>query len=222
MRVQAKQARRWLLLAVLPLASGAALLVHVLGGISLGLALLVGGIIIFSVGFFTWRGLAPPARAELTRRVKAGLLAGLLGTLAYDFARWVIVTVFHYTFWPFDIFPLFGYAIAGPNLTPGLATAIGVLYHYTNGLFFAAAYAILFAPRSWWIGILWALGLETLMLSIYPGWLHIQAYNEFLSVSMVGHLTYGTVLGAVSRWSWARQKPHTRGKSPSMSTSLKS
>src|SRR6266702_1118393 len=97
-RAQAKQAKPWLLLAVLPLASGAALLVHVLGGISLSLALLVGGIIIISVGFYTWRDLAPPARAELTRRIKAGLLAGLLGTLVYDFARWVIVTVFHYIF----------------------------------------------------------------------------------------------------------------------------
>src|SRR5437588_7328551 len=110
----------------------------------------------------------------------------------------MIVTVFHYTFCPFDIFPLFGYAIAGSNLASGLATAIGVVYHYTNGLFFAVAYAILFAPRSWWIGILWALGLESLMLSIYPGWLHIQAFQEFLSVSMVGHVAYRTALGTVS------------------------
>jgi hypothetical protein len=210
------------LLAILPLATGAALLVHVLVGISLGLALLVGGAIILSVSAFTWRSLTSPARAELTRRIKAGLLAGLLATLAYDFVRWVIVTIFHFTFWPFDIYPIFGYAIAGPNLTVGLATAIGVVYHYTNGLFFAVAYAILFAPRGWWIGILWALGLESLMLSIYPGWLHIQAFNEFLSVSMLGHLTYGTVLGTVSRWSWARLKPHTLRTSISTGPSLKS
>jgi hypothetical protein len=148
-------------------------------------------------------------QAELARRVKAGLLAGLLATLAYDLVRWVVVTVFHYTFWPFDIFPLFGYAIAGSNLTPGFATAIGLIYHYVNGLFFAAGYAILFAPRSWWIGILWALGLESLMLSIYPGWLHIQAFNEFLSVSMIGHLVYGSVLGIMSRWTWRRLAFHT-------------
>jgi hypothetical protein len=218
---QGRSTRRWFLLAILPLATGAALLAHVLVHVSLGLALLVAGAIILLVGIFTWGSLAPTAQAEFTRRIKAGLLAGLLALLAYDFLRWVIVTVFHYTFWPFDVFPIFGYAIAGPNLTPGLATAIGLLYHCTNGVFFAVAYAILFAPRNWWIGILWALGLEALMLSIYPGWLHIQAFNEFLSVSMLGHLAYGTVLGTTSHWSWARLKSHALRKSESMSTSLK-
>ena len=213
--------RRWLLLGILPLATGAALLVHVLANISLGLALLGASLVLLPVGFFTWRSLAFPAQAELARRIKAGLLAGFLGTLAYDLIRWIIVTVFHYTFWPFDIFPLFGYAIAGSNLTPGLATVIGVLYHYTNGLFFAVAYAIFFAPRSWWIGILWALGLESLMLSIYPGWLHIRAFNEFLSVSMIGHITYGTVLGTMSRWGWARLVSHRRRSSLAPSPPLK-
>ena len=149
----------WLLFAFLPLASGAALVVHVLTRLSLGLALAVASILIFSIGLFTWRCLTSAARLELKRRIKAGAMAGLLATLLYDLSRLCIVTVFHDTFWPFDIFPLFGYAIAGQALTPGIATAIGLLYHYTNGLFFAVAYAILFAPRQWWLGILWALGL---------------------------------------------------------------
>ncbi|GHO49875.1 DUF6789 family protein [Ktedonospora formicarum] len=207
--------KRWLLLAILSLGSGIALLVHVLTPISLGLALVVTSILNVCMGLFTWRSLGTEARSELVRRVKAGVLAGLLATLLYDLSRWCIVTIFHDTFWPFDIFPLFGVAIAGHALAPDVATTIGLLYHYLNGLFFAVAYAILFAPRRWWNGILWALGLEAFMLGIYPGWLHIKALNEFVSISMVGHLTYGTVLGIVSRWSWARQMParpaNTRG-----------
>src|SRR5437588_9710022 len=102
MKAHAKQPKRWFLLALLPLATGVALLVHVLVGISLGLALLAAAAIIISLGIFTWHSLTLLARAELTRRIKAGVLAGLLGTLVYDFSRWMIVTVFHYTFWPFD------------------------------------------------------------------------------------------------------------------------
>src|SRR5712692_198665 len=134
--------RRLWLLAALPLASGAALIVHVLSNISLGLALLGACIIVVFIGGLVWRGLSPAVRATVGQRVKIGLVAGLLATLAYDGSRWVIVTLFHFTFWPFDIFPIFGYAIAGAGIPHGIATVIGILYHYTNGLMFAVAYSI--------------------------------------------------------------------------------
>jgi hypothetical protein len=68
---------------------------------------------------------------------------------------------------------------------------------------FAVAYTILFGTAGWWAGILWALGLEALMLSIYPGWLHPKAFGEFVSVSMLGHVAYGAVIGSLGRW-WLR------------------
>jgi hypothetical protein len=202
---QIRITRFWILMAALPLGSGAALIVYVLTRISLGLALLGAAVIIIVAGMFAWQRLTVSARAELIRRAKVGLVAGFLATIAYDLSRWIIVTVFHTTFMPFDIFPIFGRAIAGANMQSVPATAIGILYHYTNGMMFAIAYAILFAPRGWWTGILWALGLETLMLTIYPGWLHPAAFGEFVSISMLGHVAYGSVLGTCSRWLLLRQ-----------------
>src|SRR5205823_3752998 len=196
---QARTARYWLLLAALPLASGAALIVHVLTTISLGLALVGAGIIVIGVGTLTWMRLPAMARNEIAQRAKVGLLAGFPATIAYDISRWLIVTLFHDTFAPFDVFPIFGHAIAGTNLSPAVATTIGILYHYTNGVLFAVAYAILLAPRGWWTGILWALGLEALMLTVYPGWLHPTPFEEFVSVSILGHVAYGSVLGIFSR-----------------------
>ncbi len=194
--------KRWLwLLAALPLASGAALIVHVLTRFSLGLALLGMGTIVVLIAVLVWQRLTPEARTIVAQRARVGLVAGLLGVLAYDGSRWVIVTLFHTTFWPFDIFPIFGYAIAGSGISPAVAGFIGILYHYTNGLLFAVAYTLLFGPRSWWIGILWALGLEALMLAIYPGWLHPRVMSEFVSVSMLGHIAYGSTLGWVSQQS---------------------
>src|SRR5436190_14157313 len=201
---QARTTRYWLLLAALPLASGAALIVHVLTTISLGLALVGAGIIVIGVGTLTWMRLPSMARTEIVQRAKVGLIAGFLATIAYDVSRWLIVTLFHDTFAPFDVFPIFGHAIAGTNLSPDVATTIGILYHYTNGLLFAVAYAILLAPRGWWTGILWALGLEALMLTIYPGWLHPTPFQEFLSISILGHVAYGSVLGLSSRRLLAR------------------
>lgn len=191
--------KRWWLLAALPLATGAALVVHILAHVSLGLALLGAALIVGALGVFSWRNLTPEARTILARRALIGLLAGLLATLCYDGSRWLVVTVFHDTFWPFDVFPVFGYAIVGSDVTRSTAAIIGTVYHYANGLLFAVAYTILFGPRGWWAGILWALGLETLMLSLYPGWLHPKAFAEFVSVSFVGHIVYGAVLGIGSQ-----------------------
>lgn len=222
MRRFTKEQRYWLLLAVLPLATGAALIVYVFAHISLGLALLAAAIIVAAVGIFTWRNLTPPARTEIVRRMRTGLLAGFAATICYDLIRWILVTVFHFTFWPFDIFPIFGRAIAGPQTAFDTAYTIGILYHYANGVLFAVAYAILLARRGWWTGILWALGLEACMLSIYPGWLHIQAFNEFLSISMLGHIVYGAVLGGVSHW-WLvlRQPPRSHTADSTHSTTLR-
>jgi len=203
---QARTTRYWLLLAALPLASGAALIVHVLTTISLGVALIGAGIIVIGAGTLAWMRLPSMARTEIAQRAKVGLIAGLLATITYDVSRWLIVTVFHDTFMPFHVFPIFGYAIAGTNLNPDVATTIGTLYHYANGVLFAVAYAILLAPCAWWIGIFWALGLEALMLSIYPGWLHPSPFEEFVSISMLGHVAYGSVLGICSRRLLARQK----------------
>ncbi len=196
---QAKPIKYWLLLAALPLASGAALIIHVLTTISLGMALIGAGIIVSGAGILAWMRLPSPARTEIIRRAKVGLMAGFLATIAYDVSRWLIVTIFHDTFAPFHVFPIFGYAIAGTNLSPAVATIIGTLYHYANGVLFAVAYAILLAPRGWWTGILWALGLEALMLTVYPGWIQPTPFEEFLSVSMLGHIAYGSVLGTFSR-----------------------
>ncbi len=195
------------LVAVLPLATGAALLVHVLAGISLGLALLGAGVVVALAGVVLWTQLPPLARAELRRRAGAGVVAGLIATLAYDAVRWLLVTLLHWTFWPFDVFPIFGQAIGGTGLTGTQAIIVGTLYHYTNGVMFAVAYTVLFGTVGWWAGIFWALGLEALMLSVYPGWLHPKAFGEFVSVSMVGHLAYGTVVGSLTRWWLLRSGP---------------
>jgi hypothetical protein len=198
----------WKLLAFVPLFTGIALIVHVVTTISLGLALIFLGVIVATASWLVWRRLPDNARQEILHRVGYGAIAGAAATPVYDLSRLIIVNLFHTAFWPFDIFPIFGQAIAGPQISFSVATTVGVVYHYANGIFFAIAYAIVFASRPWWTGILWALGLEALMLSIYPGWLHPKAFGEFVSISMFGHVAYGITLGAVTYLLWRRARQH--------------
>jgi hypothetical protein len=42
------------------------------------------------------------------------------------------------------------------------------------------------------------------MATLYPSWLRIQQFGEFLQVSALGHVVYGSVLGLVAAAGVAR------------------
>jgi hypothetical protein len=186
-------------MAAVAMSSGAALVVTVLTRVSLGLTLLCGAVCVAALGRHSWQRLTPAVRPVAVERIRAGLLAGLVATAAYDLARLVLVEAAGLRIWPFDTFPLFGRAILGDTAPPAAVLAVGVAYHYLNGACFAAAYALLFRRRTFALGVLWALGLEAAMLLVYPRWLPAlgRVLGEFTVVSLVGHLAYGTTLGLI-------------------------
>jgi hypothetical protein len=186
-------------LGILGFGTGLALASYIIAGISLGLALLV----VVAAGGFGGRHLwvrTSPARQEIARgRALAGLRGGLLALLTYDLSRWILVELLGFGFWPFDIFGAFGSALWGPGAQGWWVQASGVAFHVANGLGFAVGYTLLFGKRGPLAGIGFALGLEAAMVALYPGWLRIAAIDEFLQVSMVGHVVYGATLGWSTR-----------------------
>jgi hypothetical protein len=180
------------------LATGAALLTYVLSGLSLpGTVLLIAGCAVPTARFI-WRRAPEVARSDLRRSIRAGLLAGLLATGAYDLARYLLVAT-GFRFRPFDVFALFGQALLGSHVPAPLMTLAGAGYHLANGVGFGLAYTVWFGRRGALAGVGWAMALETMMVSVYPGWLGLKALEEFLSVSVFGHLAYGGVLGFSAR-----------------------
>lgn len=189
-----------LLLVGAPLATGAALLLNILAGWSLLAALGVTVLITVATAAYGWSRLGPFARAWARRRVLVGVVAGAVATAGYDVVRLALVRFGGFTFWPFDIFGVFGRALLGDLADPAVLRAVGVTYHLTNGICFGIAYTLVWGRRGVVTGLVWAMALEALMVGIYPGWLHIDTLlGEFLSVSLVGHLTYGLLLGSVAQ-----------------------
>src|SRR4051794_34719848 len=101
---------RWdrrLLLVLLPVAGGAGLVAHVLVDVSLALAFAAiagaGGVL----AAVAWRRLSPPARRVLGARLRAGLVGGALGVIAYDAARYGLVALLQLSFQPFHVFEVF-------------------------------------------------------------------------------------------------------------------
>lgn len=193
------QLRVRLIFGSLFLSTGASLLIYIVSGVSLAAALILLILIASIIGISIWKNKQTADRRFLVSRLKIGLLAGLLATAAYDVSRYVLIELTGISFYPFDIFSVFGQALIGGGYTGIWVTITGVSYHMANGIGFAIAYTIWMGEKGIFAGILWAFVLEVLMVTIYPGWLNINAYREFIDVSIFGHAVYGTVLGFTAK-----------------------
>lgn len=187
-------------LSLIMLFSGAALLVSIYFHISLGIALALVGILAGCAGIIIWKNIPVEQHHQLKRTLLVGCIAGFLATLAYDASRFLFVAFGQLQFSPFETFTVFGKLIIGQDLSLTLTKTIGTAYHLLNGTCFGIAYCIFFRGKAWWWGIIWALLLEAMMLTVYPGWLNIQAIlKEFVAVSVLGHVVYGSVLGILAQ-----------------------
>jgi hypothetical protein len=197
---QRQQPSRPLVLVAAPfLASGAALLVYILSGVSLRWTLLALAGAAVAVLVLASRWMAPERRRRLRRRSGVGAVAGVAATIAYDGVRIGLVEFAGLRIDPIEAWRLFGLALLGDAAPATLVMTVGTLFHLTNGVGFAIAYTVAFGTRGIAAGVIWAFVLEGFMVSVYPGWLGLKALEEFLSVSILGHVAYGVVLGYLAR-----------------------
>lgn len=182
-------------LGVFALFSGAALLTHVVSGFSLRLALLLAALIIgVGVSVRWWRS-SPQNRERMLRYTKVGLLAGLVATVFYDVSKFLLSQWDDSRYNPFEAVRLFGLLLAGSAAPTSVVYVSGAGFHLLNGVFFGVAFCFFFGRRGVLAGVAWGFCLELFQLSLYPGWLNITFYSEFLQISALSHLVYGAVLG---------------------------
>lgn len=179
--------------------SGAALVAHILSGVSLRLSLLFTTLLLVGAVVMTLRRAPAEHRGRARRIAAAGVLAGVVATAAYDGTKYVLSIGVTTAFNPFEAIRAFGHLLAGPAASPALVIAAGAAFHLLNGISFGVAYAFLFRRRGLWSGIAWGLFLELFQLTLFPGWLDIRAYREFIQISAAAHLVYGALLSVVSR-----------------------
>lgn len=193
---------RWQRIVVaLPLATGAALAVYLVAGISLGLALFATiGVAAITV-MTAWRHTPRDDRAALAHRARTGLVIGMVATAAYDLTRFAGAELGGTSIQPFDIWHLFGQTLVGTHASSAYQWIAGTAFHYANGLGFAVAYVVLVRRPQVWTALLWAAVLNGVMLAMYPPWLGLSpvATEELAFVSILGHTAYGLVLGSASK-----------------------
>jgi hypothetical protein len=196
--------------------SGVALLLHILGGVSLTLAIAVLTALLLMVLAAVLLVSSAESRGWMLRTVAVGIGVGLSATLVYDLAKTLLSQLDPSPFDPFHVIAIFGELIVGRNADPLLITAAGTAFHLVNGTSFGVAYLFLFArdgrttiTRALLTGIGWGLFLETFQLTLYPGWLDISLYREFATISALGHVVYGATLGLLARFALRRVFRHS-------------
>lgn len=186
--------------------SGVALLLNILGGVSLGLALLVMTVLLVVVFGVVLVVASAESRGWMLRTIAVGIGVGLSATLIYDITKTILSQLDPSPFDPFHAIQVFGALLIGSGADPALITATGTAFHLLNGTSFGVAYLFLFAEdgaitirQALLSGIVWGLFLETFQLTLYPGWLDIRLYQEFVTISALSHIIYGATLGLLGR-----------------------
>lgn len=177
------------------LVTGAALVIHILLPVPLPLSVVATMVVAWTVIWAVSRDTALIGQYRGSTLVRTGLVAAVPALLAYDLSRLLVSETVGMSVGPFDAFPHFGSALIGQGAPETLRVIVGTGFHITNGVAFAVAFAIIFRAKGVVVGIGWGLFLEVMMLGVYPAWLQIEQLGEFVQLSIVGHVCYGSTLG---------------------------
>lgn len=180
------------------LATGAALVIHILVDLPLWLAATT-TVALAALVIELARRRHPDGLGAGSRQIRVGLAAAVVAVVAYDVSRLALREVFDLQVHPFKAFEHFGAGLIGRAASVGAQQVAGTAFHIVNGLTFGVTYAIWAGRRGVWWGIAFGLGLEAVMLALYPAWLQIPNMREFTSMSIFGHVAYGATLGLLAR-----------------------
>jgi hypothetical protein len=179
-------------------ASTAAFFLHVLGVVRMPFFINFVGmpviVLMMIVGLYSWQ-----RRLPFWRRLRAGIIAGALGLIAYDLVRFAIYESGILAYYPFHAIARLGSLITGQPPEADAAIFAGWLYHYWNGFSYAIIYALVAGPAMWYWGVAWAMMLEIGMLASYPTFLAVRNDWAFRTISLIGHIVYGVTIGFTVR-----------------------
>lgn len=147
------------------------------------------------IGISVWSARNPEADPYLRRALVAGALGGLVGTIGYDVFRIPFIVGGLRLFAPIDSY---GVLLLDAGASSSLTGFVGWSYHFTNGIGFGIAYAIVALGRRWPWAVLWGLVLETAtILTPFADSYAIAGQWDLIAIAYAAHLAYGIPLGLV-------------------------
>lgn len=134
-----------------------------------------------------------PAFGNLQRRIRLGAVAGVVATIAYDVFRIPFALAGQRIFAP--IFS-YGLLIDGGGMSSPMTDLAGWLFHFSNGVTFGIAYAVVMAGRHWGFGVIWGVLLEAVaFLSPFTDIYGLTGKWVAIGIALTAHVAYGLPLG---------------------------
>lgn len=135
----------------------------------------------------------PRVPAELRHRIRVGAVGGFVGTLGYDLVRVPFAMAGQRVFAPIESY---GVLIADASTSSELTSFLGWGYHFSNGITFGIAYAVIAARRHWLWGVGWGLVLESVaVFSPFATRYAIAGQVVPILIAYGAHVFYGLPLG---------------------------
>ncbi len=140
-------------------------------------------------------GVLPRVPLELRSRIRVGAVAGFAGTLGYDIVRVPFAFAGQRVFAPIESY---GVLIADASASSELTSFLGWGYHFSNGITFGIAYAVVAARRHWLWGVAWGLVLESVaVFSPFAARYGIAGQLVPIAIAYGAHIFYGYPLGRI-------------------------
>jgi hypothetical protein len=157
------------------------------------------------------------ARRRPTDRLRTALVVGtaggLLGTIGYDLFRVPFAAAGLRVFAPVASY---GVLLTGSETSSQLTSFAGWAYHFSNGIGFGIAYAVVALGRHWSWAIAWAMVLETAtIVTPFAGLYGLAGHPRLIALAYASHVAYGYALGVVvQRASASRTRLEARLRAP--------
>lgn len=132
---------------------------------------------------------------RLRTAILLGALGGFVGTIGYDLVRLPFVATGLRLFSPIDSYGVLLLDADASSPWTGLA---GWGYHFANGIGFGIFYGCLAVGGKFWLGLLWAMVLETAtIISPFAAIYGIEGHWGLIAIAYGAHVAYGVPLGKV-------------------------
>ena len=146
------------------------------------------------VALVAWRTSRPGTRhPDVRTAMIVGTIGGIVGTIGYDVFRLPFLALGYRLLAPIDSY---GVLLLDGHSSSALSGFAGWAYHFSNGICFGIAYAMVALGRNWRWGLLWAMVLETAsVVTPFADTYGISGRWGIIAIAYGAHVPYGLALG---------------------------
>lgn len=150
-------------------------------------------IALLAISVASWkRGWGGPG---LRLALVSGSLGGLAGAVGYDLFRIPFIVAGLRLFAPVDSY---GILLLGASESSSATGFAGWGFHFTNGVGFGIAYAMVALGRRWPWAVLWGVILETAtIITPFADSYALRGRWDLIAIAYAAHLAYGVPLGVI-------------------------